>query len=220
MPVILSNKLKGDKKMSLTVNANAKPVIEPIPEGTYLAVCGLLVDLGVQYSKKYDTSRRMVMLGWEIPEETIVIDGQKKPRMVYNRYTASLNEKSILRKDLAAWRGRDFTAEELVAFDLFNVVGTSCYLNIIHNENNGKTYANISSIMALPRKAERGKLSEPPVVFNLDTATEEDIEKLPAWIADIVRQSETYKDRKQAEDQAAVIVKQFAELEDDGDLPF
>ena len=205
--------------MSLTVNANAKPTIEPIPEGTYLAVCGLLVDLGVQYNKNYDTSRRMVMIGWEIPEETYEVDGQKKPRMVYNRYSASLNEKSNLRKDLAAWRGRDFTVEELVAFDLVNVVGTSCYLNIIHNENNGKTYANISSIMALPRKAERGKLSEPPLVFNLDTASEADIEQLPAWIADIVRQSETYKERQNEMNQA-LGVTEFHELEDDEDLPF
>lgn len=199
--------------MSLTVNASAKSTIAPIPEGTYLAVCGLLVDLGDQFNKTYGKASRKVMIGWEIPEETIEIDGEKKPRMVYNRYTASLRENSILRKDLAAWRGRDFTEEELTGFDLHNVVGASCYLNIIHRESNGRVYANISSIMALPKKAEKGKLSEPPVVFDLDSASEADIEALPPWIADIIRQSETYKNRD-AEP------PKFQELEDDGDLPF
>lgn len=201
--------------MSLTVNASAKSTIPPIPEGTYLAVCGLLVDLGDQFSKKYGKASRKVMIGWEIPEETIEIDGEKKPRMVYNRYTASLGENSILRKDLAAWRGRDFAEEELAGFDLHNVVGASCYLNIIHRESNGRVYANISSIMALPKKAEKGKLSEPPVVFDLDSASETDIEALPQWIADIIRQSETYKNRE-----VNVEPPKFQELEDDGELPF
>ena len=208
MPTIFS-RLKGEKM--LTVNANSTSSIAPIPEGTYLAVCGLLVDLGDQFNKTYNKVYRKVMIGWEIPEESVEVGGESKPRMVYNRYTASLNEGSTLRKDLAAWRGRDFTDEELMSFDLHNVVGASCYLNIIHKENNGRVYANISSIMALPKKAEKGKLSEPALVFDLDTATDEDIEALPKWIGDIVKSSETYKNRTST---------QFQELEDDPDLPF
>lgn len=207
--------------MSLTVNANAKSKMPPIPEGTYLAVCGLLVDLGDQFNKAYEKITRKVMIGWEIPDVTIEVNGEEKPRMITNRYTASLNEASTLRKALAAWRGRDFTDEELEGFDLHNIVGTSCYLNIIHRESNGNTYANISSIMALPRKAEKGKLSEPPIVFDLDTASEEDIENLPGWIADIVRSSETYKNRQKiAEDLASISEPKFQVLEDEEDLPF
>ena len=206
--------------MSLTVNANAKSKLPPIPEGTYLAVCCLLVDLGDQFNKAYEKITRKVMIGWEIPDVTIEVNGEEKPRMITNRYTASLNEKSSLRSVLAAWRGRDFTDEELECFDLHNIVGTSCYLNIIHRENNGNTYANISSIMALPKKAEKGKLSEPPVVFDLDTASEADIENLPPWIADIVRGSETYKNRKAAEDEASIAAPEFQVLEDEEDLPF
>ena len=207
--------------MSLTVNANSASTIAPIPEGTYLAVCGLLVDLGVQFNKTFGNSSRKLMIGWEIPEETYEDkDGNQKPRMVYNRYTASLNESSNLRKDLAAWRGRDFTEEELEGFDLHSIVGKSCYLNIIHKEYNGKKFANISSIMALPKKAEKGQLSEPALIFDLDTASEADIENLPNWISDIVRGSETYKNRKLEEDQAMLAVPSFEEIEEDGELPF
>ena len=205
--------------MSLTVNANPGTTFEPVPQGTHLAVCAMIVDLGVQFNKSFGNSSRKVLLGWELPEETYEVEGEKKPKMVYNRYTASLNESSNLRRDLAAWRGRDFTEEELLGFDLANVAGASCYLNIIHKESNGRTYANISSIMALPKNTPKGKLSEPALIFNLDTATDDDIEKLPEWIKKIVKESVTYKERTEAENQVIEEPK-FQELDDEVDLPF
>ena len=201
--------------MSLTVNANSSSTIEPVPQGTHLAVCSMLVDLGVQFNKNYNNQQRKVLIGWEIPDETYTFEGQQKPKMVYNRYTASLNDGSNLRRDLAAWRGRDFTPDELSAFDLHNIVGKSCYINVIHNDSNGRVYANISSIMALPKGTKQGELSEPALVFDLDTATDEDIDKLPEWIQKIVRESITYKDMK-----SALEPPTLTQLYDDGDLPF
>ena len=178
--------------MSLTVNANPTSSIAPIKEGTYLGVCNMLVDLGVQYNETYKSSSRKVLIGWEIPEETFTVDGEEKPRVLSKRYTASLDERATLRQDLAAWRGRDFTPEELAAFDLRNIVGASCLINVIHKESNGKTYANISSIMALPKGMKKGTLSEPATVFDLDSCTLADIDNLPKWIAEIVKKSQRY----------------------------
>ena len=207
--------------MSLTVNANPASSIAPIPQGSYLAVCNMLIDLGVQYSEQFKNSSRKVLIGWEIPEETIEIDGEQKPRTISNRYTASLNESSNLRRDLAAWRGRDFTQEELNAFDLHNIVGTSCFVNIIHKERNGKTYANISSIMALPKGTPKGKLYDTALVFDLDTASIEDVDNLPKWIADIVKESVTYKEKCDAANQEKLSAPDLEELDaDDGELPF
>lgn len=126
--------------MSLTVNGSSATSIEPIEEGTHLGVCNMLVDLGMQYNETYKKSSRKVLIGWEIQDETIELDDGPHPRQISKRYTASLNEKSTLRSDLAAWRGRDFTPEELAAFDLRNIVGASCLINVIHKESNGKTY--------------------------------------------------------------------------------
>lgn len=205
--------------MSLTVNANTTTTFEPVPQGTHLAVCCMLVDLGDQINKTYNKLQRKVLIGWEIPDETYDDKGTQKPKMVFNRYTASLNDGSALRRDLAAWRGRDFTPEELANFDLHNIVGRSCYVNIIHNDYNGRLYANISSIMALPKGTKGQQLAEPALVFDLDTASEDDIENLPEWIQKIVRGSVTYKNRKGEENQT-IYSTQFQEVEDDGDLPF
>lgn len=201
--------------MSLTVNGTSGANIAPIPQGTYLAVCNMLVDLGVQFNEAYKNSSRKVLIGWEIPEETIELEDGTHTRTINKRYTASLNEAATLRQDLAAWRGRDFTPEELAAFDLRSIVGASCMISIIHREYNGKTYANVSSIMALPKGTQKGKLSENALVFDLDTATVDDVEKLPRWIGDIVKKSVTYQEKTMNPPD----VSEFTE-EDDGELPF
>lgn len=207
--------------MSLTVSANSSTtIIEPVAQGTHLAVCGLLVDLGLQLNKKYNKLQPKVLIGWELPDQTYTdSNGDEKPKMVYNRYTANLNEGSNLRRDLATWRGRDFTPDELDEFKLQNIVGKSCFINVIHNEYNGKVYANVSGIMALPKGVNPGKLSEPALVFDIDDISDAAIAELPNWIGDIVMQSEEYKHMKIAENQDAA--PQLVELDDsDGDLPF
>lgn len=209
--------------MSLTVNGSSASSIEPIAEGTHLAVCSMLIDLGLQYSEQYKNSSRKVLIGWEIPEETIELDDGPHPRTISKRYTASLNERSNLRADLAAWRGRDFSPEELAAFDLRNIVGKSCLINIIHSTKEGKTYANIGSVMALPKGMAKGKLSEPPTVFDLDTDPLELVENFPKWISEIVKKSSTYQERLTPPAAAAADEggNTFQELDDDDEkIPF
>lgn len=212
--------------MSLTVSASA-PSIEPIPEGTYLAVCCSLVDLGMQYNERFNNTQRKVLIEWELPELTYENkEGVTKTRRCNNRYTASLNDRGNLRRDLAAWRGRDFTEAELEEFNLCNIVGKSCLINIVHTTGkNGNTYANISGIVALPKSMQPGKLSEPPVVIDLDNCSLDDVDNLPNRIGDQIRKSLTYQDmlkKDQEIDQALAEPKQatLSDLEDDGDLPF
>lgn len=187
--------------MSLTVSNDSRATVPPIPAGTYLGVCNMLIDLGLQFNEQFEKSSRKVLIGWEIPEETITIDGEEKPRLLTKRYTASLHDRAALRKDLAAWRGRDFTAEELKAFDLKNVLGASCMLSVIHREYQGRTIAGIQSIMSLPKGMPKGKPADVALTFDLDTDPLEKIDSLPGWIGDIIRQSETYAHRK-AEEQS------------------
>ena len=205
--------------MSLIVSENETPKFEPIAEGTHLAVCNMLVDLGMQYSEKYGKSNRKVLIGWEIPDEVIEVDGEKHGRSISKRYTASLNEKSSLRKDLASWRGRDFTAEELSAFDLQNIVGTSCLINVIHKEGtNGKIYANIGGIMKLPKGMPKAMPSEPAIVFDLDNDPLDSIDNLPDWISEEIKRSSTYEERAYAEIKPPI--EDVLEEEDETGLPF
>ena len=210
--------------MSLVATNKGGANIAPIEAGTHPAICYGLVDLGMQYSEKYKNSSQKVMLMWELPEETIEIDGEEKPRVISQTYTCSLNEKAVLRKDLASWRGRDFTDDELAGFALQNIVGKPCLLSIIHRENNGSTYANVGGVMKMPKGMPPMVQTMDSIVFDLDESPLEDMAKLPEWIQKRIMASETYKERiagagDRPGDEAAPDAE-FVELEDEGQLPF
>lgn len=216
--------------MSLIASSKQESNFTPIEPGVYVAVCDSVIDLGVQYNERFGKSSRKVLIGWEIPELTVEVGGEQLPRQISKQYTLSLNDKAALRKDLIAWRGRDFTPEEEAAFDLKNIVGAACQINIIQVERNGKTYANISGIMALPKGMPKPGLSGYATVFDLDSDDLSKIETFPGWIKDMITRSETYMDRaanQVKQDMAARDAARqgqqttFTELDgDDGELPF
>lgn len=203
--------------MSLTVSETGKKEFPLLPEGSYVGICNMLIDLGMQLNEQYGNSSRKVLIGWEIPDELIEINGEKVPRTINQRYTASLNEKSVLRRDLSAWRGRDFTPAELEEFNLRNIVGAPCMIQIIHRDYNGKKYANVASIMTLPKGMTKPKLSGEPVVYDIDEDDPEKVNTLPDWIKDIIVKSDSYQQRLVKEMPG---VNEYTELEDEGQLPF
>lgn len=190
-----------------------------LAEGSYAAVCYMLVDIGLQENKGYGSSSRKVIIGWEIADEYVEVDGEKKPRVISNRYTASLSEKAILRRDLTAWRGRDFTEAELEEFNLRDIVGAPCLLQVIHKKgSNDKVYTNIASIMKLPKGMAAPKRTLEPVIFDIDESDADDLAMLPEWIANTIKASESWQQRLSADKGNGA---SFAEIDDDeGDLPF
>ena len=209
--------------MSLKVSENGGGGgISILPEGSYAAVCYMLVDLGLQQNKAYGNSSRKVLIGWELADEYVEVDGKQQPRVFSTRYTASLNEKAILRRDLAAWRGREFTESELEEFNLCNIVGAPCLIQIIHKEGaNGKTYANLASIMKLPKGMAVPKMTLEPVIYDIDENDIKDVDKLPEWIATTVKSSESYQQKLYESRADEYAPNQFTELDDeDGELPF
>ena len=188
--------------------------ISMLEEGSYAATCYMLVDIGLQNSEYYGNSSRKIVIGWEIADEFVEIDGEKKPRVFSARYTASLNEKAILRRDLAAWRGKDFTEAELSQFNLRNIVGAPCLIQIIHKKSaNGKTYANLASVMKLPKGMAAPKRTLDTIVYDIDESDPTEVDKLPEWIASQVKASESYQQRINE-----LKVKDFDDAE--GEVPF
>lgn len=98
-----------------------------------------------------------------------------KPFIVQKRYTLSLHEKAGLRKDLESWRGKSFTGDELQGFDLEVLIGICCLLNVPRNvlqvNRDGDTYANVVSIMRLPKGVEPVKARD--YVRTVDRTPEE-----------------------------------------------
>lgn len=120
---------------------------DPAPAGVHQGVCVDVIDLGILDVTWQGKSKKQhkINVAWQIAE--LREDG--KPFLVFKRYTLSLSEKANLRKDLESWRGRAFTREEEMGFDVESVIGANCLLNIQHNQVADKTYANVVSIMPL-----------------------------------------------------------------------
>ena len=190
--------------MSLFVNEGAGTPIPLLAEDVYPAVCNMLVDLGDQYSEKFNNTSRKVLISWELPGETL---DNGEPRRLSNTYTASLNSKGNLRKDIVSWRGRDFTVDELKKFDLRNIVGTPCMLSVIHKVGqDGNKRAVIGGIMKLPKGMPVPKPSAEPVIFDMDEpGADEKMAELPEWIQNRIKESETWKEREAAQEEREAI---------------
>lgn len=150
-----------------------------VPAGAYIGRCYSLIDLGTQLSSgQYgDKMQHKLRIGWELFGEdenghplTVDVDGKEMPMTISKSYTVSLHEKAGLRKDLAAWRGKDFTDEEAKAFDVSKLIGAYCMVNVTTSESNGKTYSNVAGLTPLPGALKNAKPApvHAPQVFDLD----------------------------------------------------
>lgn len=208
--------------MAIVAKESSGKAFEPIPAGTYMAICYSVIDLGVQINEKFNVKSRRVMLTWETPDETIEIEGEQRPKVISKEYTLSLSERAALRKDLEAWRGKVFTKEELEGFDLQNILGKACQLQIIHKTSaSGNIRAGINAIMGLPKGYSAPSPTNNQIYFDLtNIACVEQMDTLPEWIQGKIRQSETWQELTKPP--LSVVVVNEDDNGDDGmdDLPF
>lgn len=172
---------------------------EQPPIGTEVGRCIRIIDLGTQegeYQGK-PTHKRQVLITWELPN-TQMTDGEQagKPFIISKFYTASLGEKANLRKDLVNWRGREFTAEELLGFNLKNILGKACMLGITAND---KGRSRVTAVMALPKGLEVPPQTNPSIYFSLDEFNLEVFDALPKGIKAMVEKSPEYQKHYGAE---------------------
>jgi len=188
--------------MSLVAKQDSSGNYPPVDAGNHHAICYLVVDLGTHYSEAYDKWSHKVLLTWELPALRIEVerDGQKKdlPRAISHTYTLSLHEKSILYQHLISWRGRAFTDEELEGFDLRNVAGKNCILNIVHKTPGKKTYAKVAAVTPLLSGVMKALPPENPVItYDIDEQGWDIPEGLPKWVKSRIMESKEYRESHQ-----------------------
>ncbi len=193
-----------------------------VPAGAYIGRCYSLIDLGTQLSNgQYgEKMQHKLRIGWELFGEdeegnplTIEIDGKDMPLTISKSYTVSLHEKAGLRKDLAAWRGKDFTDDEAKAFDVSKLLGAYCMVNVTTSESNGKTYSNVSGLTPIPGALKNAKPApvHEVVKFDLDDpdmdvfATfheklQEAIKRSPEWVQIQRKGASTYAPEAEVEE--------------------
>ena len=148
-----------------------------VPSGVHIGRCFSLIDLGTQHTEgQYGVKlQHKLRIGWELFGEdeqgnplTVEVEGKTMPMTISKSYTVSLHEKAGLRKDLAAWRGRDFTDDEAKAFDVAKLLGAYCMVNVTTSETNGKTYSNVAGLTPLPGALKNAKPAPAHAVQSFD----------------------------------------------------
>lgn len=180
--------------MSLIASNEGGIEFKRLEDGVYTAVSSMLIDLGIQNNEKFEKKQRKIIIVWNIVGEYIEINDEKLPRVISKEYTLTLTDKSTLKKDLQAWRGRVFTAEELKGFNLINILNVPCQLQIINEEKNGKTYTSIASIMAMPKGMTVDKLEQTTMFDTYESETWNTFREIPKWIQEKIRKCENQVD--------------------------
>lgn len=175
----------------MKIKDRAKPKAPPVEPGVYMAVCVGVIDLGEQYSEMFKNYSNKVLLVWELPGETIEIEGEQKPRQLSKEFTISSSKKGHLRGFIESWNGKSYTDDEFMEFDLFEQVGKPCQLNVVLNET--KEYANVDNLMPIPRGFPAPTTSTELVRWDMEAWNDEVFGKIPEWIQEKIKKSTQFQ---------------------------
>lgn len=214
---------KGTKTMGLTVKETGGGAnYEPAPAGAHVARCYRIVDLGTQITTYKGESKQVhqILITWELPT-ALMKEGEAagKPYSVNQRFTCSIGEKAKLRAVLESWRGRKFSPQELAGFDLQNILGKPCMLNIVHTDKGDKTYANIATVMQVPSGMVVPPQVNKSVFFSLETFDAAVFSSLPESLQENIKKAPEYLSAVKGEAHQVELSDGGMETLDD-DIPF
>lgn len=194
-----------------------------VPAGTHIAVCNMIVDLGMQPgSGQYPDPKRQVLIRWEVPEERVSYekDGQtiEGPLTISRTFTASMNEKAGLRKLLENWRGKKFTDDEAAKFDVASILGKACLLSVTETEKGDKSYSNVNNAGPLLRGMTAPKAENELVYYDADD--DRDFNKLPKWVKEKIEGQVEPVKRTESDVDEARARQAESQNDPDDEIPF
>lgn len=217
--------------MSLIAKDGGEGSFTPVPPGMHLARCYRVVDLGTQKTEWQGATKYLakIMIQFEVHGEDEngkpIITSKGEPMSISKNYTLSLAEKATLRKDLAGWRGRDFTPEELKGFELKNILGHWAMLSVAKSlGNNGKEYTNIMSVNPVPVAIKKAGLPvgfNDPAIFSIADADMDLFETFSKGLKEKIQSSPEWQAREGEKYAKAESASGRQRMEDiDEDIPF
>lgn len=170
-----------------------KPAIPPMEGGVYMAVCVTVADLGDQYSEKFKNTQRKVVFSFDIPSETVEMDGETRMRQLSKRCTFSVSKRGTLNKMLNAWLNANMSEQDLAELDLFDFAGKACQIRVTVSEDGA--HNNVEDVMALSKGMPVPTTDTPIITYDLDKDgfSGEKWDALPQWLQDAIKKSEQYQ---------------------------
>lgn len=175
-------------------------VSKQLAPGQYPARCYSVVDLGSQYSEKYQKYSHKIRISFEFPTELEVFseDKGKQPYVLGNDYTLSLGEKAGLTKLLEGWLGRKLVQQEVSeGYNVKELIGKECLIQVIEQTSHKdptKKFSQIGSVTTLPKFVECPEAISPKVFFSIDEWDDTVFSALPEFIQNKIKESKEYKE--------------------------
>jgi len=198
----------------------SKPAFVGVSEGTHIAICNMVADMGMQETKF--GPKHQVYLRFEVPAERAEwTDDEGKqhtgPRNIGKTYNFILTEGSTLRAHMESWRGKTFADDELMdaagtpIWDISKVVGKACQISVAKSDAGNSV---IRSIIGLPKGFAAPAIEGDPIIY--DGTDPGALNALPEWLRKAI-QGEASDSASYANQ--SLPVPQEAPLPDD-DIPF
>jgi len=178
----------------------AKKVYPRIGEGTYPARIVRILDFGMQYAtdfktgeiKTYDDGNKVVQhkvwLDFELPTETIEVEGIQKPRWIGKEYTVSTHEKAALTALLkAADPGGKAT---LKGRNVAGLLGLPLMITVGSTSSDKDKISNVSSLV---KGMTVDPLTNPTLFFDLDGNDRKTFDSLPDWMKKRIQEGIDYE---------------------------
>jgi hypothetical protein len=178
--------------MSFNVNKLAKPSgnypkAERVAEGTYPARLVQLISLGVQESEWQGEKKTAakVMLTFELPTETININGEEQPKWLSKQFNLSLHEKSSLTPVVKAL---DPSGQ---CQDLTQLLGKPCMVQVGSTSTGN---AKITSIVAPMKGMPVAEIYNPAkmIAFDFDEPDMDVFATFPQFIQEMIKSAINY----------------------------
>ncbi len=170
---------------------------ELIPEDNYIATVYRIIYFGTVETEYLGEKKNVfqVDITWELNNEMKVWkEGEEaKPVVVSKTYTLSLGSKSNLRPIVEGIVG-GMSDAEAVNFDVDQILGKACLLNITHGvvEGSGKEYLKLQT-SKLMKGMEAPKGFNKQAILSYDRWNEELYQSLPEWMRLKIASTPEYK---------------------------
>jgi hypothetical protein len=206
--------------MSLRIKSSVKESeFKSVEPGNYLGQIINIIDCGTQRFEYMGEVKNLPKLYLRFELNEYMED--ERPYIIGGFYTASMHEKATLRQLLEGARGKKFTDEEAADFDMFQLLGKNCLVNVVSTEKNGKTYTNVQALTKTPKGYNVPPVVNPLVYFDIDAPDMAVFESLPKFLKEKIESSSEWKLRGKQPDVPAKPVTTAAPADDDqSDIPF
>ena len=193
----------------MSFNPNAKDTgfaRELIPSGPHAARCARVIEIGKQWSDKFQSESNKVVIVLALPNVLVDINGEKKQAFVSNRYGVTV---SAMSKNLKQYTQALDPNEEVTDFGGF--LNRTCAVFMKHKERDGKVYSNLDSVSPLLPGTPVPELDVTPIWFQWDRPDPAVYKQLPEFQRTIIKSATNFK--------GSLVEEMVNELEGSSDLP-